>query len=77
MPQTSWHNKQKVNAVRFSILFTELRVLIQQSSKGYHLFEYCLSLSINELGIFHFSVSKLCIKSLDSQLNFKLRRQFK
>lgn len=59
MPQTSWHNKQKVNAVsyRFSILFTELGVLIQQSHKGYHLFEYCLSLSINELGRFHFSVT--------------------
>lgn len=49
MPQTSWHNKQKVNAVRSSILFTELGVLIQQSHKGYHLSEYCLSLSINEL----------------------------
>ena len=57
MPQTSWHNKQKVNAVGFSILFTELGVLIQQSHKGYRLFEYCLSLSINELGRFHFSVT--------------------
>ena len=57
MPQTSWHNKQKVNAVRFSILFTELGVLIQQSHKGYHLFEYLFVLSINEIDRFYFSVT--------------------
>lgn len=36
---------------------TELHVLIQQSHKGYHLFEYLFVLSINEIDRFHFSVT--------------------